>query len=104
MKDYFKNVCTVRNFLLKTYGVDPTVINGDQMPLHRNESTTQITMTLKNLDTYVKENYRLSSERATIFTQVSSDPTSNFILELLFNGKGTRTKLNPLEGMKCTVE
>ena len=32
---------TVSNFFLKTYGVDPPVINGDQMPLHQNESTTQ---------------------------------------------------------------
>ena len=35
------------------------------MPLHRNESTTQKTMAFKNMDTYVKENYRLSWERAT---------------------------------------
>ena len=40
-KDYLKNVWTVSNFFLKTYGVDPPVINGDQMPLHQNESTTQ---------------------------------------------------------------
>ena len=70
------------------------------MLLHRNESTTQRTMTFKNMDTYVKENYSLSRGRATVFTQVSSDPTANFIPEFVFKGKGTRIKLNPPEGMK----
>ena len=100
LKDYFKNVLTVRNFFLKTYGVDLPVINGDKMLLHRNESTTQRTMTFKNMDTYVKENYSLSRGRATVFTQVSSDPTANFIPEFVFKGKETRIKLNPPEGMK----
>ena len=95
LKDYLKNVWTVRNFFLKTYGVDPPVLNGDQMLLHRNESTT-----FKNMDTYVKENYSLSRGRATVFTQVSSDPTANFIPEFVFKGKRTRIKLNPPEGMK----
>ena len=90
----------MRNFFLKTYRVDPPVINGNQIPLHRNEAATQKTMTFKNIDTYVKENYSLSRERATVFTQVSSDPTVNFILEFLFKGKGARTKLNPPEGIK----
>ena len=70
------------------------------MPLHRNESTTQKTMKFKNMETYVKENCSLSSERVTLFTQVSSDPTANFIPEFVVKGKGTRTKLNSPEGMK----
>ena len=70
------------------------------MPLHRNESTAQKTMTFKNMDTYVNENYSLSCERATVFTQVPSDPTANFITQFVFKGKGTRTTLNPPEGMK----
>ena len=44
LKDYLKNVWILRNFFLKTYGVDPPVINGNQVPLHWNESTTQKTM------------------------------------------------------------
>ena len=70
------------------------------MPLHPKEPTTQKTMTFKNIATYVKENDSLSGERAPVFTQVSSDPTANLILEFLFKGKGTRTKLNLPEGMK----
>ena len=37
VKDY---ICNVRRFFLKKYGVDPPVINGDQMLLHRNESSS----------------------------------------------------------------
>ena len=84
-------------------GVGPTVINVDHMPLHQNESATQKTLTFKNLDTYslfYSHNYSLSYETAIVFMQISSDPTANFILEFVFKGKGTRTKLNPPEGMK----
>ena len=70
------------------------------MSFHWNKSATQKTMRLKNMDTYVRENYSVSRERATVFTQVSSDPTANFIPELVFKGKGARTKLNPPEGME----
>ena len=31
----------VRNIFIKKYGIDPPVINGDQMPLHRNENASQ---------------------------------------------------------------
>ena len=92
IKDYLKNVWTVRN------GVDPPVINGDQMPLHRNESGSRKTMSFKNLDAYVKENYSLTRERATVYTQVSSDLTINLIPEFIFKGKGTHMKLNASNG------
>ena len=38
---------TVRKYFIDEYGVDPPVINGDQMPLHRNESATQKTLFFK---------------------------------------------------------
>ena len=56
IKELIKNVLRVRNFLIKTYGKEPVIINGDQMPIHRNESSTLKTMTLKGQSTYVKEN------------------------------------------------
>ena len=59
------------------------------MPLHWNESTTQKAVTFKNMDTCVKESYSLSRERATVFMQVSSDPSANFIPEFVFKLKGT---------------
>ena len=80
-------------FFIEKYGVDPSSINGDQMPLHRNESSQQKTTNFKGQDTFVKENYMLSRERVTVFTQVSSDPKINLPPEFLFKGKGTRTKV-----------
>ena len=52
------------------------------------------------MDTYLKENYNLSRERVTVFTQVSSDPNLTLKPELVFKGKGTRTSLHPPDGIK----
>ena len=52
------------------------------------------------MDTYVKENYNLSRERVTVFTQVSSDPDLTLKPEFVFKGKGTRTSLHPSDGIK----
>ena len=86
--EYLKNVMRVRYFFWKHFNVDPPIINGDQMPLHRNESSNMKTMNLKNYDAYVKENYMLSRERATVFTQFSSDSKIDLPLEFVFKGKG----------------
>ena len=86
--EYLKNVMRVRYFFLEKYKVDPPIINGDQMPLHRNESCSLKTMNIKNLDVYVKENYMLSRERVTCFTQFSSDKKIKLNPEFVFKGKG----------------
>ena len=65
IKDYLKNISTVRKYFIDKYGVDQPVINGDQMPLHRNESASQKTLPLKSEEVFVKENYMLSRERFT---------------------------------------
>ena len=70
IKDYLPNIWTVRKYFLDTYGVDPPIINGDQMPLHSNESAGQKTLSLKSEETFVKENYMLFRERVTCFTQL----------------------------------
>ena len=44
IKDYLKNIWTVRNYFIDKYEVNQPVINGNQMPLHRNESTSQKTL------------------------------------------------------------
>ena len=72
--EYLKNIWTVRKFFLDNFGVDSPIINGDQMPLHRNESSSQKTLNFTGIDTYVKENYNLSRDRVTVFTQVCSNP------------------------------
>ena len=44
IKDYLKNIWTVRNYFIDKYEVNQPVINENQMPLHRNESTSQKTL------------------------------------------------------------
>lgn len=58
-EDYLQNVWLVRNFFLKKYGIDPPVINGDEISLHWNENASKKTLALKALDMYVEENYML---------------------------------------------
>ena len=94
LQDYLKNIWTIGRFFIEKYGVDPPIINGDQMPLHRNESSQQKTLAFKGEDTFVKENYMLSRERVTVFTQVSNEEKIKLDPEFVFKGKGTRTKVD----------
>ena len=64
------------------------------MPLRRNKSASQKTL---NFTGYVTENYILSRERVTVYTQVLNDPSTP---EFVFKGKGTCTKANAPNGMK----
>ena len=64
------------------------------MPLHRNESSQQKTLIFKGEDTFVKENYMLSHERATAFREVSGQEKINFNPEFVSKGVGTRTKVS----------
>ena len=100
LQDYLRNIWTLRRFFIEKYGVDPPIINGDQMPLHRNESSQQKTLTFKGEDTFVKENYMLSPERATVFTQVPSQEKINLNPEFVFKGIGTRTKVSVPDTVK----
>ena len=99
IKDYLQNIWLVRKYFLDTYGIEPPIINGDQMPLHRNESASQKTLSFKSEATFVKENYMLSRERVTCFTQLCSDPKVSLKPEFVFKGKGTRTHLTPPQGV-----
>ena len=74
IKYYLQNIWTVRKYFLDTYGVDPPINNGDRMLLRRNESVGQTTLSLKSEEIFVKENYMLSRERVTSFTQLCNDP------------------------------
>ena len=58
-------------------------------------------MTLTGQETYVKENYMLSRQRATVFTQMSTDVKNRMPMpEMVFKGKGTRIHLNPPDSME----
>ena len=98
--EYIKNVWTVRKFFNDNFSVDPPIINGDQMPLHRNESVSQKNLNIKGYETYVKENYSLSGERITAFTHLSSDLNVVVRPEFVFKGNRIQTKLNKPELVK----
>ena len=69
------------------------------MLLHRKESASQRTLSLKSETVFVKENYMLSRERVTCFTQVCSDLQIKLLPEFVFKGRGTRTQLQPPPGV-----
>ena len=100
IEDYLKNIWYVRRFFIEKYGVDPPIINGDQMPLHRNECSEQKTLNFKNSTTYVKENYMLSRDRVTVYTQVSSSNDIKLSPEFVFKGQGKRVTVNVDESIK----
>ena len=97
--EYLENIWTVKKFFIDNFGLDLPIINGDQMPLHRNDSTSQRTLNFTGLDTYGKENYSLARERVTVYTQVANDSSIKLLPEFVFKGKGTRTKVNAPENM-----
>ena len=64
------------------------IIDGDEMPLHWNESET----------TSVKENYILSQERISLYTSDMSNPLP--LSKFVFKGKRAEIKLNNTKGIK----
>ena len=64
------------------------IIDGDEMPLHWNESET----------TSVKENYILSQERISLYTSDMSNPLP--LSKFVFKGKLAEIKLNNPKGIK----
>ena len=89
IKDYFKKLWTLRKYFIDKYGVDTPVINGDQMPLHRNESASQETLSLKSKEVFVKE---------TTFGP-KTDLKAELKPKFVFKGKGTRTHVTPPKGV-----
>ena len=97
--EYLQNVWRVRYFFNKNFNTEPEIYNGDQMPLHRNESSSQKTMSFTGQNTFVKENYMLSRERVTAFTQLVSEEPNHLPPGFVFKGKCIRTKLDPPPGV-----
>ena len=77
-------------YFIKTFGVDPPIINGDQMPLYRNESSGQVTLSFKNKEVFIKENHHLSRKGVTVFTQVATDGGVGLYPEFVFKGTDKR--------------
>ena len=93
VQDYLKNILNLRDDFIKTFGVDPPITNGDQILLHRSDSSGQATFSFKNKEVFIKENHHLSRERITVFTQIATARGLNLCLEFVFKGTGKR----PLE-------
>ena len=88
MIDFIKNVLRVRVWFKRVVGVDIPIVNMDQMPLHRNETSGQKTLTICDQDTVVKQNYHLTRERITCMTILSSKDGA-ISPHYVFKGKGT---------------
>ena len=93
IEEYIMNILIIRKFFWDKFGIIIPIYNGDQMPIHRNESHGVKTFNFKNQDTFVKENYMLSRERITCFTTVCSDPKIKIKPEFVFKGKGKQQLL-----------
>ena len=97
---FLKNIWRLRHYFLKRHGIEPVIWGGDQMPLHRSEQTSRTTMNFTGVETYVKEDYMLSRERVTVYTQMSSQADAPAPApEFVFKGMGQRVKLNPPPGV-----
>ena len=59
LQDYLKNVWSICRYFIEKCGVEPP-INGDQIPLRQNQSSSQKTLNFKDEETFVKENHKLS--------------------------------------------
>ena len=54
----------------------------------------------KGEDIFIKENYMLSRERVTVFTQISRNKNIKLNPEFIFKGKGIQTKVAALDSVK----
>ena len=98
IEEFLMNIWRIRKYYLDKFNVVIPIINGDQMPLHRNESHSKKSMNIVNEDVFVKENYSLSRERATAYTQLTTEEGVSLKPEFVFKGQGTRVKVTPPEG------
>ena len=94
LRDYLQNLWTVRRYFIEKYGVDPPIINGDQMPLHRNESSQDKTMAFKK-KTRSSRKITNSQESVLLYSRKLVGSASKIVLqpEFVFQGKGVRAKV-----------
>ena len=69
------------------------------MPLYRNESAQEKSISFKGEDTFIKENHKLSRECVTVFTQVASVSNVNLKPEFIFKGNGAQTKVPTVDNV-----
>lgn len=66
-----RNIWRIWKYFWENFYMEISIINGDQMPLHHNESHAQITMSFTSQDVFVRGNYTLSRKRVAAFTQLT---------------------------------
>ena len=103
VQNYLKNICSLRYYFIKTFGVDPPILNGDQMSFYRNEPSGQATLSFKNENVFVKKNNHLSRERVTVFTQIAIDGGVDLYLEFVFKGTGKRPPKLTTHTTECSL-
>ena len=85
----------MRHYFITKFGIDTPKIDDGQMPLHKNESSGQSTLSLKSHGEFFKENHHLR-ELVTIFTQIASNENIKLVHEFVFKDTGKRLpKLTP---------
>ena len=85
----------MRHYFITKFGIDSPKIDDDQMPLHKNGSSGQATLSLKSNEEFFEENHHLR-ELITIFTQIASNENIQLVQEFVFKGTGKRLpKLTP---------
>ena len=66
-EDCFKNILSNRHYFLEKYGMDPPIINGNQIHCIAINVLNKKTLTSR-VKKIVKENHMLSCERVTVYT------------------------------------
>ena len=87
----------------QNFGVDPPILNGDQMSFYRNESSGQATLRFKNKNAFVKENHHLSRERVTVFKQIAIDGGVDLYPEFVFKGTCKRPPKLTTHTSECSL-
>ena len=68
--DFIKNFWAAQHCFITKYEVEPVIHSSDQMTLHQNDSSGQVTLNFKGKpqSTYVKQSHTLPKEQATVIT------------------------------------
>ena len=89
--DSLQNMWKIRLYFIKIVGIDPAVVNKNQMPSLRSESSGQTTMNFKNNETFVKESHHLTREHANAFNEIAFTPNVVLPLKFVFQGTSNRS-------------
>ena len=87
------------NFSLKSMAMIPRLLMVTKCLFTAMKISSKKKLSFKVEDTFIKENYMLSGERVTVFTQTSENKYIKLNLEFVFKGKGIQTKVASLSSV-----